>query len=200
MTTQVKVSKDSINFINNTFIYDGQLYTGIIFSKYPSGNIEYEWQIESGILNGKCIGYYDEFKNTLFKKMYEYNYVNGIKIGDQFEYYQAEISLPYYANNAIQQDNRQYLQLFISKFDENFYGNLDGNKKINWNQTLGCEINTDKINNKIIHPSVKDCPTGQLHVYYEAHPSPSHLLFTKCYGSPKCFWTSFRRGNVWYFD
>jgi antitoxin component YwqK of YwqJK toxin-antitoxin module len=41
------------------FFSQGKLYTGNLRTNYSSGKVKYEWHIENGLLNGKCVGYYE---------------------------------------------------------------------------------------------------------------------------------------------
>ena len=194
------VAIESDIIIKNKLMFcNEKLYTGVLISYYQSGAVKYEWNVKNGILDGKAIGYYDGSNGSIYLKKYEYNYVNGIKVDDQFEYYRHDIKIPYYNYDSINTQNDDG-KLKVNGFDESFYGNLDGNSRINWHQKEGCEIKTDKDTGKSIFPSESGCPSGQLKVYYELHPSPDHSLFTKCYGYAKCFWRSFRIGKTWYFD
>lgn len=186
---QKVVEMDSLKKIENKYYYKNELFSGVIESKYTNGKLKIKWEVKKGLPDGKVIGYYVSFSSSPYTKKYEYNYSSGIKIGDQLEYYQKNETLPYYSIP---------LQT-ITDFDAMFFGNRDGNSKINFYQKDGCSIKRDTINNKSIFPSDEVCPTGQLHVYYEGHSGPGKL-FTKCYGATKCFWVSFKRNGSWWFD
>jgi hypothetical protein len=162
------------------------IFNGIIFGTYSSGNIQFRWKISNGLLDGISVGFFDSTKDNI---RYIYNYERGKKQGDQYEYYLCEEAVPNYS----------FDDSTIHDFDKTFFGNLDNNFSIDFYQSDGCRIKTDSVTRESIYPSRSDCPTGQLHVFYYAHPGPGEL-FTKCYGISKCFWRSFKRGNTWWFD
>lgn len=186
---QKVIDIDSLTKAGNKFYYKNEVFSGVIESKYKSGKLKLKWEVSKGFLNGKVIGYNDSFISIFYSKKYEYNYLNGIKTGEQLEYYQRQETIPYYS----------FPSQTITDFEPAFFGNRDGNSEINFYQECGSSIKLDTINSKIIYPSNEVCPTGQLHVYYEGHSGPGKL-FTKCYGVIKCFWVSFKKNGNWWFD
>jgi hypothetical protein len=196
-----RIHLDSLTYSNQVFSLNGKLFTGLAFSTFNSGNIKSEWDIFNGIPHGNVIGYHEYTQDSIFKFSYKYTYENGVKVGKQYEYYLREENIPFY--QGYDSTKATKLQWIIKDFDKIYFGNKDGLSKIDFYQSEGCSVNTDKTTGELRWPTNEECPSGRLIVYYEALDLPgykSKKLFEKCYGPSKCFWRIHRYNNAWYWE
>ncbi len=196
-----RIHLDSLTYSNQEFLLNGKAYSGVVYSTFNSGKIKSEWEILDGKPHGNVVGYHENRTDSIFKFSYKYTYINGTKCGKQHEYYLEDEIIPFYA--GYDSSKPEKLQWIILDFDENYFGNKDALKKIDFYQSNGCSFNTDKITGEIKSPTNEECPTGDLIVYYERLDLPgykSKKLFQKCYGQGKCFWKIHRCNNAWCWE
>jgi hypothetical protein len=196
-----RVHLDSITYSNEEFRLNKNKFSGLVYATFQSGKLKSEWEILDGKPHGNIIGYHEFNTDSIFKYSYRYAYSNGAKVGKQYEYYLKEEYIPFF--EGYDSSKPADLQWIITDFDENYFGNKDELKKIDFYQTNGCGGTTDKESGKIVWPANDKCPTGELIVYYERLELPSfksQKLFRKCYGRSKCFHRIHRYKNAWYWE
>ncbi len=196
-----RIHLDSLTYSNQVFLLNKEIFSGLAFSTFNSGNIKSEWEIFKGKPHGSVTGYHEYSQDSIFKFSYKYTYDHGVKVGKQYEYYLKEEKIPFYKGYDISKPTK--LQWIITDFDENYFGNKDGLSKIDFYQSEGCSIKTDKTSGEMRYPTNDECPSGSLIVYYEALDLPGYTskkLFQKCYGPTKCFWRIHRYNNAWHWE